>query len=318
MQPPTFKDVILANNRIRPYLLKTPLHTYPTLNQYLGFNVYVKHENHQPTGAFKIRGGINLISQLSPEEKSKGVITASTGNHGQSIALASKLFGVKATVCVQKGANPTKVAGIKSYGAQIVEEGKDFDEARVNAEKLAKKYGYRYIHSGNEPLLIAGVATLALEMFEDKPNLDFVFAPVGAGTNCAGVGLVYKTLSPETKVIAVQAEDAPSVYLSWKSGELESTETAKTMADGLATRQAFELPLSMLRELIDDFVLVSDDEIMNAIKLYVKEAHTVAEGAGAAPLAAAVKMKDELKGKNVGLVLSGGNLTYDNLLKCLT
>lgn len=318
MQPPTFKNVILASNRISPYLLKTPLHTYPTLNQYLGFKAYIKHENYQPTGAFKIRGGINLISQLTPEEKSKGVITASTGNHGQSIALASELFGVKATVCVQKGANPTKVAGIKSYGAQIVEEGKDFDEARLNAEKLAKKHGYRYIHSGNEPLLIAGVATLALEMFEDQPNLDAVFAPVGAGTNCAGVGLVYDTLSPETKVIAVQAENAPSVYLSWKSGELESTDTAKTMADGLATRQAFELPLSMLRELVDDFVLVSDDEIMNAIKLYVKEAHTVAEGAGAAPLAAAVKMKDELKDKNVGLVLSGGNLTYDNLLKCIT
>jgi threonine dehydratase len=318
MKPPTFKDVILARNVISPYLIRTPLRTYPTLNEYLGFKAYIKHENYQPTGAFKIRGGINLISQLPPEEKAKGVITASTGNHGQSIALASKLFGVKATVCVQKGANPTKVAGIKSYSADIVEEGRDFDEARLNAERLARKNGYRYIHSGNEPLLISGVATLALEMFEDQPNLDAVFAPVGAGTNCAGVGLVYETLSPKTKIIAVQAETAPSVYMSWKSGRLESTETAKTIADGLATRQAFELPLMMLRDLVDDFVLVSDEEIMNAIKLYVREAHTVAEGAGAAPLAAAVKMKDELKGENVGLVLSGGNLTYDNLLKCLT
>ncbi len=318
MQPLTFKDIILAKNRIKPYLLKTPLLTYPTLNEYLGFTAYVKHENHNPTGALKIRGGINLISQLSPEEKTRGVITASTGNHGQSIALASKIFGVKAIVCVQKGANPTKVAGIRSYGARIIEEGKDFDEARLNAERLATEQGYRYIHSGNEPLLIAGVATMALEMIEDQPYIDTVIAPVGAGTNCAGVATVYKALSPDTCIIAVQAENAPSVYLSWKSGKLESTETAKTMADGLATRQAFDLPTGMLRDLIDDFVLVSEDELMNAIKLYVEKAHTIAEGAGAASLAAAVKMRHQLKGKSVGLILSGGNLTYDNLLKCLT
>ncbi|MCW4049295.1 MAG: threonine/serine dehydratase [Candidatus Bathyarchaeota archaeon] len=317
MEPPTLKDVILARNRIQAYLLKTPLHTYPLLNDHLGFDAYVKHENNQPTGAFKIRGGINLISQLSADEKARGVITASTGNHGQSIALASKLFGVKATVCVQKGANPTKVAGIRSYGAEIVEEGKDFDEARENAEKLSKKHGYRYIHSGNEPLLISGVGTMALEMMEDQPDLDVVFAPVGAGTNCAGIATVLKALSPNTKVIAVQSENAPSVYMSWKSGKLESTETAKTMADGLATRQAFQLPTQMLRDLIDDFVLVSDDELRHAIKLYVETAHTVAEGAGAAPLAAAVKIKDQLQGKKVGLILSGGNITYENLLQCL-
>ncbi len=317
MEAPTLKDVLLARNRIRPYLLKTPFHTYPTLNEYLGVEAYVKHENHHPTGAFKIRGGINLISQLPMQDRERGVITASTGNHGQSIALASRIFGVKAIVCVQDGANPTKVAGIRSFGAEIVEHGRDFDDARLNAERLAEEHGYRYIHSGNEPLLIAGVGTMALEMIEDQPDLDVVFSPVGAGTNCAGVGLVYKALSPGTKVVAVQAENAPSVYRSWKSGALESTDSAKTMADGLATRQAFELPTRMLRDLADDFILVSEDEIREAIKTYVDKAHTVAEGAGAASLAAATKIKDQLKGKKVGLILSGGNITYENLMKCL-
>ena len=220
-------------------------------------------------------------------------------------------------MCVQDGANPTKVAGIRSYGAEIVEHGRDFDDARLNAERLAEEHGYRYIHSGNEPLLIAGVGTMALEMIEDQPDLDYVFSPVGAGTNCAGIGLVYKALSPETRVVAVQAENAPSVYRSWKSGRLESTDTAETMADGLATRQAFELPTNMLRDLADDFILVTEDEIRAAIKTYVDKAHTIAEGAGAASLAAASKIKPQLKGKKVGLILSGGNITYENLMKCL-
>lgn len=317
MESLNLKEVLLAHKRIRPYLLKTPFHTYPTLNEFLGMTAYVKHENYQPTNAFKIRGGINLISQLSPEERRSGVITASTGNHGQSIALASKIFGVNAVVCVQEGANPTKVAGIKSYGAEIIEKGRDFDEARENAERLAKKHGYRYIHSGNEPLLITGVGTMALEMIEDQPDLDAIIAPVGAGTNCAGVATVVKALNPQTQVIAVQAENAPSVYMSWKSGNLESTSTAKTMADGLATRQAFELPTKMLRALIDDFVLVSENELRLAIKMYIMHARTIAEGAGAASLAAAIKLKSQFKGKKVGLILSGGNLTYENILKCI-
>ncbi|MFH0849669.1 MAG: pyridoxal-phosphate dependent enzyme, partial [Candidatus Bathyarchaeota archaeon] len=175
MEPPTLKDVLLARKTIAPYLAKTPLHTYSLLNDYLGFEAYVKHENHQPTGAFKIRGGINLISQLIADERKRGVITASTGNHGQSIALAGKMFGVEAKVCVMDGATPDKVAAIKSYGVEIIQHGRDYDESRLNAERLAKEPGYRYIHSGNEPLLIAGVGTMALEMMEDEPDLDVVF-----------------------------------------------------------------------------------------------------------------------------------------------
>ena len=307
----------MARRNIQPYLTKTPLFSYPGLYQPLGAEAWIKHENHNPTGAFKIRGGINLVSQLSSSEKERGVITASTGNHGQSIALASRIFGVKAIICVQQGANPDKVAAIRSFGADIIEQGKDYDEARLNAETLAKQHGYRYIHSANEPQLIAGVGTMALEMIEDQPDLDVIIAPVGAGTCASGCAITYKALNPETKIIAVQTEAAPSVYRSWQSGQLEHTDTAKTMADGLATRQAFELPVQILRDLADDFVLVSDDEIRQAIKLYVEKAHTIAEGAGAAPLAAAIKLRDQLKGKKVGLILSGGNITADTLRQIL-
>ena len=314
---PKFTDVLRARKRIAPYLTKTPLIHYSSLSRLLGFEAYVKHENCQPTGAFKIRGGINLVSQLSPEERAKGVITASTGNHGQSIALASKMFGVKATVCVQADANPDKVEAIKGFGAKIIAEGRDFDEARVNSERIAEEQGLRYIHSANEPLLIAGVATTGLEILEDLPDVDAVIVPVGGGTQAAGLGIVFKTAAPDVEVIAVQAENAPSVYMSWKSGRLESTETADTIADGLATRQAFELTVPMLRDLVDDFVLVSEEEIRDAIRLYVEKAHTIAEGAGAAPLAAAYKIRDRLKGKKVVLILSGGNITADALREIL-
>ncbi|MGD0803072.1 MAG: threonine dehydratase [Candidatus Bathyarchaeia archaeon] len=317
MYKPTLKDVLAARKRIQPYLAKTPLREYSALSEAVGCDVYVKHENHQPTCAFKIRGGINLVSQLTTEEKGHGVITASTGNHGQSIALASRMFGVKAIICVPRNPNPDKICAIKSFGAEIVEEGKDFEEAKENAERLALEHGYKYIHSGNEPHLIAGVGTIGLEMIEDQQNLDAVIVPVGGGSGASGISTVYKTMSPETKIIGVQAEEAQSVYLSWRSGNMESTGKSKTFADGLATRSAFELPLEIMREKLDDFVLVSEDEMKAAIRLYVEKAHTIAEGAGAASLAAAIKMRDGLRGKRVGVVLSGGNLTSDMLRKIL-
>jgi threonine dehydratase len=314
---PTLIDVLKARNNIAPFLLKTPLHHYASLSKILGFEAYVKHENFQPTGAFKVRGGINLISQLSPEERKQGVITASTGNHGQSIAYASRLFGVKAVVCVQKGANPDKVEAIRNLGAEIIAEGNDFEDARLNAERIAKMQGYRYIHSGNELNLIAGVATIGLEIIEDLPDVDVVIVPVGGGSGAAGISTVFRTLAPDVKVIAVQSENAPSVYLSWKKGEIVPTESADTIADGLATRRAFELPLEIIREYVETFVLVSDDKIRDAIRLYVEKAHTIAEGAGAASLAAGYKIRDQLKGKKVVMVLSGGNITADMLRSIL-
>jgi len=313
MYSPTLRDVLDARNRIKPYLARTPLREYGALSEAVGCEVYVKHENHQPTCAFKIRGGINLVSQVGPEERHRGVVTASTGNHGQSIALACRMFGVKATVCVPRNPNPDKVRAIRGYGAEIVEGGADFEEAKNNAERLAKERGARYVHSGNEPHLIAGVGTIGLEMVEDQPDLDVVIVPIGGGSGASGVSTVYKVMSPDTKVIGVQAEEAQSVYQSWRSGRMESTGRSKTFADGLATRSAFELPLEIMRRNLDSFALVSEEEMKAAIRLYVEKAHTIAEGAGAASLAAAVKMHDELKGKKVGVVLSGGNLTAEML-----
>ncbi len=306
---PTLLDVVAARERIRPYLLRTPLTHYHALSSLLGCEAWVKHENHQPIGAFKIRGGINLLSRMTAEERARGVITASTGNHGQSIAYASRLFGARAVVCVQVGANPDKVASMRALGAEIVEWGDEFEDARLHAVDLAEERGLRYIHTANEPDLISGVGTLALEMIEDRPDLDAVIVSAGAGTLSSGVATVYKTLSPATRVVAVQTEAAPSLYRSWRSGRVECSETARTLADGLAVRQSFELPVGIVHRLVDDFVLVSEDELRAAIRLYVEKAHTIAEGAGAAPLAAALKMREQLRGKRVGLVLSGGNIT---------
>ncbi len=314
MEKPTFTDVLKARKRISPYLMKTPLRSYGGLSELLDCEVFVKHENYNPTGAFKIRGGINLISRLTETEKNNGVITASTGNHGQSIALASQMFDVKSIICVPENSNPDKLAAIRRFGANIEEYGRDFEEAKLNAERLAKEHGYRYIHSGNEPYLISGVATYTLEIFEEIIDLDYLIVPVGGGSGASGAGIVKDTISPDTKLIGVQAEAAPSVYLSWKEGKVVPTKSAETMADGLATRNAFELPLEILREHLDDFILVSEDEMKRAIRIYVEEAHTIAEGAGAASLAAAIKIKEKLLGKKICLILSGGNLTA-NMLK---
>jgi threonine dehydratase len=314
---PTLLDVVAARERIRPYLLRTPLTHYHGLSSVLGCEAWVKHENHQPIGAFKIRGGINLLSRMTAEERARGVITASTGNHGQSIAYASRLFGARAVVCVQVGANPDKVASMRALGAEIVEWGDEFEDARLHAVDLAEERGLRYIHTANEPDLISGVGTLALEMVEDRPDLDVVIVSAGAGTLSSGVATVYKTLSPETRVVAVQTEAAPSLYKSWRSGRVECSESARTLADGLAVRQSFELPVGIVHRLVDDFVLVSEEELRAAIRLYVEKAHTIAEGAGAAPLAAALKMREQLRGKRVGLVLSGGNLTAAMLREIL-
>ncbi len=314
---PTFQDVLRARRRLAPYLLRTPLHHYPTLSRMLGFEVYIKHENHQPTGSFKVRGGINLISQLSEEEKRRGVITASTGNHGQSVAYASRLFGVQATVLVPEGANPDKVESMKALGARVIHHGRDFEEARLYAEELAEKQGYRYIHAANEPMLIAGVGTMGLEIIEDLPEVETILVPIGGGSEAAGISIVAKTLNPEIEVIGVQAEGAPAVYLSWKEGRIVETSSVKTIADGLATRRAFELPLGIIRDLIDDIVLVTDDEIRSAIRLLLSKTHNVAEGAGAATTAAAVKFKERLKGRKVALILSGGNITLEELREIL-
>jgi threonine dehydratase len=315
-QMPEFKDVLLAQRRIRPYLPRTPLHSYPAVNALVGTEVYIKHENYQPVGAFKVRGGINLISQLNPEERARGVIAASTGNHGQSVAFAARLFDVKARIVVPEKANPGKVAAMQGMGAEVISHGANFDKARLHCEALAEEHGYRYIHSGDEPLLIAGVATQALEMLEAQPGLQVIMVPIGGGSGAAGTCIVAHGVNPAIRVIGVQSEASPAAYESWRQQRLVEAPN-RTFAEGLATGTAFALPQAILWEALDDFVLVQDEEILQAMVWMVERAHTLAEAAGAAPLAAAYRLRDELKGKKVGLVCSGGNTSLEQLRQAL-
>jgi threonine dehydratase len=304
----TFTDVLRARRRIAPYLYRTPLFPYPALRELLGTDVWVKHENHQPIGAFKVRGGINLVSQLTDRERAAGVISASTGNHGQSVAYAARLFGVRAVICVPDGANPAKVESMRALGAEVIHHGRDFDDAREHCERLAEEKGYRYIHSGNEPLLIAGVGTATLEIMEDEPGIDVLIVPVGGGSGAAGACIAGKAIRPTLQVIGVQSASAPAAYHSWQAGELREAGMA-TFAEGLATRTAFALPQRILRDQLDDFILVSDDEIRQAMLLLIEKTRNLVEGAGAASLAGALRLRERLAGRKVALVCSGGNIT---------
>ena len=315
-QIPTFQDVLEAQKRIRPYLARTPLHRYPAMDALLGTEVYIKHENYQPIGAFKVRGGINLISQLRPYERSRGVIAASTGNHGQSVAYAARLFGVQAIIVVPEKANPGKVAAMEGMGAEVIKHGATFDDSKLHCETLAREHGYRYINSGNEPMLIAGVATEALEMLEDEPGLDVIFVPVGGGSGAAGVCIAAHAINPAIQVIGVQSESAPAAYETWRQHRLVTAPNS-TFAEGLATGVAFELPQKIMRERLHNFLLVSENELMQAIVWMIERAHTLAEGAGAAALAGAFKMREELRDKKVGLVCSGGNTSLEHLRMAL-
>jgi threonine dehydratase len=310
MQRPTFEDVLAARDRISPYLQETALNRYPALDELVGTEVWVKHENHLPVCNFKVRGGVNLVSQLSDEEKERGLVTASTGNHGQSIAYASRLFGVRATVFVPTGANPVKLASIRGLGAEIVEHGRDFDDARERCAAVAEENGSRYVHSGNEPHLIAGVGTHTLETLERQPDLDVLIVPVGGGSGAAGACIAAAAMRPELRVIGVQSEAAPAAYRSWREGVI-AEDAMGTAAEGLATRVGFELPQQILRDQLADFLLVSEDDLRAATVYMLERTRNLIEPAGAAPLAAALKL--ELTGRKVGLIASGGNVSLDQL-----
>ena len=316
MRIPEFTDVLQAQRRIRPFLSRTPLHSYPAVNQLVGAEVFIKHENYQPVGAFKVRGGINLLSQLAPEERRRGVISASTGNHGQSVAFAARKFGVQARIVVPEKANPGKVAAMEGMGAEVIFHGTTFDEARLYCENLAREKGYRYIHSGDEPLLIAGVATEVLEMLEDQPGLEVILVPIGGGSGAAGACIVARAVNPRIRVIGVQSESSPAAYQSWKQRKLVEAPN-RTFAEGLATGTAFALPQRILWEHLADFLLLPDPQILRAMVWMVEKAHTLAEAAGAASLAAAYQLREELKGKKVGLICSGGNVSLEQLKQAL-
>jgi threonine dehydratase len=310
---PDLADVLAARQRIAPYLQPTPIYRYPALDALAGAQLWVKHENHQPVGAFKVRGGINLLSQLSDDERRRGVISASTGNHGQSIAYASNLLGVRAIICVPEDANPVKVESMRALGAEVVFHGRDFDDARVHCEKLSAEHGYRYIHSANEPALIAGVATYSLEIVEQRPDIEMIVVPIGGGSGAAGACIVAKAIRPSIEVIGVQAEAAPSAYLSWRAKEMIAAENS-TFAEGMATRTSFEFTQQIMWDLLDDFVLVSEDALKVATRTMIEKTRNLVEPSGAAPLAAVLADPERFAGRRIAIICSGGNISPAQLV----
>jgi threonine dehydratase len=310
----TFRDILRAWPIVHRYVPRTPLYRNTMLSARCGFDAYIKHENHTPIGAFKIRGGMNLYANLPERQRAKGVITATRGNHGLSMAYAARTFGSRCLIYVPKGNNPDKNAGMLAMGAELIEHGRDFDAAQAEAEARSTNEGLRYVHPANEPLLIAGVGTYAMEVAEDLPDADAIIVPIGGGSMIAGTVLAMRTLRPDVQIIGVQAARACALSKSLESGKLETVESSDTFADGLATRHAFELPFEILRKHgIDKIVLVTEDEMREAVRLTLETTHNVAEGAAAAAYAAAWKLRDELRGKRVVVVHSGQNIDRNTL-----
>jgi threonine dehydratase len=307
MEPPTYQEILDARPRVYAHLRPSPLLSHPLLDEWIGCRAWVKHENHNPTGAFKIRGGLNLVSQLDAQERARGIITASTGNHGQSLALASRIHGVSCRIIVPVGNNPDKVAAMRAFGADVVEHGRDFDEAREYLESVAGVEGRRYVHSANEPHLIAGVGTYALELFDAVPDVDYVFVPIGGGSGACGCSIVRSARGLRAKIIGVQANGADAFTRSWRGPRRVVLDDVDTFAEGIATRTTYDLTFSILREELDDVVTLDEAELEDGVRAALGLTHNLVEGAGAASLAAARKYRPA-HGSTIACVMTGGNL----------
>jgi len=317
--PITIADVLQARERIKARLPPTPLRQYATLDEAVGYGirVWVKHENHQPTQAFKARNALAALSALSEEQKRRGVVAASRGNHGAALAWAGQILGVPATVCVPHGNSPEKNAAIRGFGAQLVVEGNDYDESVQVADRLVRERGLHLVHSTNDRHVIAGAGTLALEMLEQQPALDALIIAVGGGSQAVGALTVARAVRPALQTYAVQAEKARACHDSWHAGRPLAGASASTFADGLATRNAYEMTFPALREGLAGFITVSEAQIAEAVRLLLRTSHNLAEGAGAAGLAGLLSLSETLAGKSVGIVISGGNIDAETLRRVL-
>jgi threonine dehydratase len=309
--------VLKARRVIGRYLNRTNLTYYSELSRLVGGEVYVKHENHNPTGSFKIRGALNFFHHMSGEEVESGVLVATRGNHGLAMAWAGRFFNVPCTVVVPEHNNPEINRIVESFGADLIVHGRDFYDAQSYCDELVDTAGYYYVEQGNEPEILNGLGTIGLEIFEDLPDVDVVICPVGGGSGCASLLKVAQSVNPKTEIIGVQPERAAAFYESWKRGERVTLEEADTVADGLAARSVFQLPWVIMKDGIADVVLLSEEEILEGVRLALQTTHNLAETAGAAALAAALKIKDRLAGKKVALIMSGGNLDHEHLLQAL-
>ena len=314
---PTLVDVLAARRVIERYLRPIPFYENRPLGTMLGLRLWVKYENHQPTVAFKVRGTLNKILSLTDEERDRGVVTASAGNHGQGVCYAARLKRVRATVVVPEEANPDKVEAMRNLGGEVLFAGRDFDEADQRARELEEEKGFVYFHAADDPWIIAGHGTVGLEMMEEEPDLDVLVVPLGAGGLISGVALAAKTLNPTIEVIGVQAKGCAPYFKSRLEGRMTDVETADTFAEGLASRHPTILPFRMIDRLVDDIVVTSEEEMRRAVVLLLEETHNLAEGAGAAGTAGVVQLRERLAGKKVGTILSGGNLTRRQLEEAL-
>jgi threonine dehydratase len=300
-------DILDARRRIRPHLDPTPLRHYQSLSSLTGFDTWVKHENFLPTGAFKIRGGINLVSRLSEDERRRGVISASTGNHGQSIAYAARLFGVSAIICAPAAANRVKVASMEELGAEVIQHGATYDEAREHCEDLARRHRYRYVHSGDEPLLIAGVATHTVEALEAQPDLDTIIVPIGGGGLISGIAAAAKALRPGIRIVGAEPEGAATLTRSLQAGRVVTLPELSTIADGLAAKRSGDLTFEHVRSLVDDVVTVSEEEIAEGLLLMTERARLLVEPAAAVGVAATMTKRSAITFPAV-VIVSGGNI----------
>ena len=318
--PITIEDVRAARDRIAPYMAPSPLYAYPLLDQAVGHGVrlFVKHENFNPTNSFKIRNALSFMTALPTALRAKGVVAATRGNHGLGVAYAARVFGCPATICVPLGNNPDKNEGMRALGARLVEEGRDYDESILVAARIVKEEGATLAHSTNNAQVLAGAATLSLEMFEQAPDLDAVVIVVGGGSQAVGAMTVARALAPKAKVYAVQAAGAPATHDSWHAGAPLMRERADTFADGVATRSAYEMTFPALLEGLAEFITVTDAEIAEAIRVLLRTTHSLAEGAGAGGLAGACKLAPRLAGQRVGIVLSGSNIDAATLKRVLS
>ncbi len=318
MRPPNPQDIAAALAPVHAHLPPTPLIRCPALSERFGCDLSLKCESFQPVGAFKVRGGVYLVSRLAAEDRKGGLISASTGNHGQSIAYAGRLFAAPVVIYAPAvGANEAKLDAMRQLGADVRQHGKDFDEAREQVEQTSAAEGLRYIHSANEPDLIAGVGTMGLEILDEAPQTQIIVAPIGGGSGAAGISLAVAVRGVSTEVIGAQSAQAPAAWHAWSEKRLDVEAGMSTRHEGLATRVPFQMTMEILWERLQDFVLVQDSVIDNAVRWLASDAHLVAEGAGAAAVAALDGLGDRIAGKRVVAVVTGGNLPLERYASLL-
>ena len=313
----SFRSILEARRKIRNLVTKTPTYLSNVFSQRTGAEVYLKLECFQPVGVFKIRGAVNKICSLSPAELERGLVTASSGNHGLAVAYAAKIYGVKAVVVVPENAVKEKVGAIESYGADIVKYGKDYDEAYSKALEIQKEVGATFVHPFEDPFVVAGQGTVGLELLEDVPDLNAIIVPVGGGGLISGISIAAKTLNPKLRIVGVQSEGAPAVYRSWRAGKIVEVDSVNTVADGLAARKPLDLTFGIIKRYVDTVLLVSEEEIGEAVLALLHNAHILAEPSGAASLAALLFKYHPKPEEKVAVIISGANISIDYLASLL-